>query len=964
MAEYKVNLPKTDFPMKADLVKREPNILKFWEEINLYQKLCEKNKSKPKFVFHDGPPYANGPIHLGHALNKILKDVVVKSKILSGFNVPYIPGWDCHGLPIELEVEKKYGKAGVKISKEEFITKCREYAESQIQIQKSAMIRLGILADWEHPYKTMNFSYEANIVRALSRIIANGYLEKGFKPVHWCVACGSALAEAEVEYKDKVSPAVDVRFRFVKETMPAIFCDKVKEASVVIWTTTPWTLPANEAVALNPTIEYVLVDCNQFREPLLIAEPLLASCLARYGVTDYKIILKCFGRDLEDVKNLQQKCLLQHPFLQKQVPIVLGDHVTMDAGTGAVHTAPVHGKDDFNVAMKYKRKFNLLGENPVGPNGAFLEGTFFTREFPEFAGVFVLKANEAIIEVLRKHGNLIHAEELQHSYPHCWRHKIPLIFRATSQWFINLDKKDKNSNKTLRENAEAAIEKIVWLPEYGKERIKKMVENRADWCVSRQRTWLVPMALFIHKKTGEIHPEWQHLMGIVADNFDKEGIIFWHNLKTEDFLKDNTQDVAKYPPSDYEKVMDTLDVWFDSGVSQFCVLGEGVQADLYLEAHDQYRGWYQSSLLTSVAMEGHASYKAVLTHGHTVDANGHKMSKSLGNVVDPQKIINTYGADILRLWTISIYYFDDTAFSDEILKGVADVYRMLRNTARYLLGNLCDFDPRKDLLPAEKLLSLDKWVLIKAQSLLNVDHYNEYHFFSIYNNLRLFVATFMSNFYLDIIKDRLYTMKESSEGRRSAQTAMFHILEMLVRVISPVLSFTAEEIWQEMRKQFKNNRVESVFLANKYEQFTLTSDISEDEFEFVQSLRSFVYRELEKLRAEKTIGSNLDAEVIVYCSDKKYLTILNKFSPHAGAENELRFIFITSDFKVLAADQAPEDALSFNDNIRVKVGKSARPKCARCWQHRDDVGKNTSYQDLCSRCVSNLEGKGEERFFA
>jgi len=970
MAEYKVNLPKTDFPMKADLAKREPNLLKFWQEIDLYKKICERNKSKETFVFHDGPPYANGPIHLGHALNKILKDVVVKSKLLSGYNVPYTPGWDCHGLPIELEVEKKHGKAGVKISKEEFIQKCREYAESQIKIQKDAMMRLGILADWENPYKTMDFSYEADIIRALSKIIENGYLIKGFKPVHWCIACGSALAEAEVEYKDKISPAIDVRFHFVAETMPTIFQGKTKKASIPIWTTTPWTLPANEAVALNPVTEYVLVEAPSLGESLLIAEPLLSSTMQRYGIENYQIILKCKGLDLDDPANLQQKCLLQHPFMHKQVPIIVGDHVTMDAGTGAVHTAPVHGKDDFNIAQKYKRKFNLLGENPVGPNGTFLENTAFTKEFPEFVGVPVLKANDAILEILRDHKNLIHSENLEHSYPHCWRHKIPLIFRATSQWFIDLDKKDKTNNKTLRENAILEIEKVKWMPGYGKERIKKMVENRTDWCVSRQRTWLVPIALFVHKKTGEIHPEWQSLMNIVIQNVEREGIIYWHKMDTKEFLEQYTINKVNYPVSDFEKVTDTLDVWFDSGVSHFCVMQQKLKQssiiDLYLEAHDQYRGWYQSSLLTSVAMYNHAPYKNVMTHGHTVDANGHKMSKSLGNVVDPQKIINIYGADILRLWTVSIYYFDDMAFSDEILKGVVDVYRMLRNTARYLLGNLSDFDPKTNVVDIDKLLPFDKWAVQKAQETLEQfsleSHYNSYNLFSVYNDLRLFISSFMSNFYLDVIKDRLYTMQEDSLGRRSAQTAMFYILEMFVRCIAPILSFTSEEIWQEMKKQFNDERTESIFMTEKFVIANVKDDVLEADFVLIKSIRDFVYRELEKLRADKIIGSNLNAEVKIYCSDDKLLEIFRKYVKNR--DSELRFIFITSEVEILPFANADTDAISFGETIKINVQKSDKPKCARCWHHREDVGQNNIYPDLCGRCIDNLEGEGEERLFA
>lgn len=951
--EYPVNLPKTTFPMKADLAKREPEVLEKWK--GLYEEIRLKNiHNKKSFILHDGPPYANGPIHLGHALNKILKDIIIKSKNLSGYNAPYIPGWDCHGLPIELEVEKKYGKAMIKISKEDFMEKCREYAAQQIEIQKKAFIRLGILGDWNHHYATMNPKYEADIIRALGKVIANGFLEKGYKPVHWCTVCGSALAEAEVEYKDKTSPAIDVRFRFIN--LPKAFAAKVKSASVPIWTTTPWTLPANEAVALNANIEYVLVACRDFSEPLLIAEALLTSCMQRYGVEDYKIIVKCLGKDLEDPTKLEEKTFLQHPFLDKKVPIIVGDHVTIETGTGAVHTAPAHGQEDFKIAQEYTHKYKkyiFTTTNPVSAEGCFIKGT------PFFAGEHVLQANEHVIAILKEKGNLIHTETLQHSYPHCWRHKTPLIFRATPQWFISMD-----NNGSLRTKAEEAARNVKWFPEYGKDRMLDMLENRPDWCLSRQRLWCTPMPLFIHKDEGTFHPQLQKLIGLVANQVEKEGIIFWHNLDTEQFLKEHAKEDSA---ENYIKVTDTLDVWFDSGVSHFCVLDQ--KADLYIEGSDQYRGWFQSSLLTSVAINNVSPYEQVVTHGFTIDEKGYKMSKSLGNVIDPHKIINTNGADILRLWVASVYYPDDVALSDEILKGVIDVYRRIRNTVRYLLSNLDDFDPSEDLLKPKDLLALDCWAIQEAINLQDGAkvNYEKYEFYGVYDQIRIFTSTTMGNYYLDIIKDRLYTMKPDSIGRRSAQTALYHILEILVRVLAPILSFTAEEIWQQMRQQFKNKRENSIFLT---EWHLIESDkfekdlIMQDDWVHIHQTRISVYKELEKIRAGGKIGSSLDAEVKLFCSEKIFSS-LKKLRKNDN-ESELRFILITSYAAVLSDSERPTDAVKAENlnSLWIKVNPSQHSKCIRCWHHREDVGENHEHPELCGRCISNLFGESEERNFA
>jgi len=958
MTDYKVNLPNTKFPMKADLAKREPEVFKkYWD--NLYKKIRLNNQNKQKFILHDGPPYANGPIHLGHALNKILKDIVVKSKTLSGYDAKYVPGWDCHGLPIELEVEKKYGKAGVKISKEEFMQKCREYAAQQIAIQKNAFIRLGIIGDWDNHYATMSPNYEANIIRALAKIINNGYLEKGYKPVHWCTACGSALAEAEVEYRDKNSPAIDVRFSFID--IPKIFKGKVEAVSIPIWTTTPWTLPANEAVALNADIEYVLVDCGNFSEPLVVAKDLLTSCMQRYGIETYTIIIGFLGKDLEDPTNLSEKIFLQHPFLDKKVPIIVGEHVTVDVGTGAVHTAPAHGQEDFKIIQEYTHKYKKYVfeiSNPVGTDGCFIEGT------PFFAGEHVFKANDHVIEVLKEKGNLLHTESLSHSYPHCWRHKTPLIFRATPQWFISMDR--SINGETLRHKTKsAAVKEVKWLPGYGKERILDMLENRPDWCISRQRLWCTPIALFIHKNSEQLHPKWRELMEIVAAHVEENGIIFWQNLDSKQFL---TKYAPEYPAEDYLKVTDTLDVWFDSGVSHACVLSkEEYPADLYLEGSDQHRGWFQSSILTSVAMNGCAPYKEVVTHGFTVDENGHKMSKSLGNVIDPHKIINANGADILRLWVASVYYPDDVAFSDEILKGVIDIYRRIRNTIRYLISNLYDFDPTKDLVEAHKMVELDLWAVRQALQLQNHAKacYDRYEFYTVYDQLRTFASTWMGNYYLDIIKDRLYTSKDNCLSRRSAQTALYHILEILVRILAPIASFTSEEIWQCMREQFHDKREESVFLATWYD----LSDnfaakiITEDDWKDIYQVRVAIYRELEKLRTEGSIGSGLNAEVQLFCGAHLF-EVLSKLNKD-NAKNELRFILITSAVEVLPESQRSNDAYKAeNMDLWIKVMPSKYAKCARCWHQVVDVGLNSEHPTLCERCAGNLFGDGEKRKFA
>jgi len=940
--DYKktLNLPNTAFPMKGNLAQREPERLKKWNEADLYNKIRQEFVGRPKFILHDGPPYANGEIHIGHAVNKVLKDIIVKSKSLSGFDAPYVPGWDCHGLPIELQVEKKIGKAGVKVSPAVFRKACREYAGKQVNIQKEAFIRLGILGDWEHPYLTMDFAFEADIVRSLGKISQNGHIAKGAKPVHWCTDCGSALAEAEVEYEDKHSPAVDVRFQVVDVDGFLSRCHHVPEhegsgpLSVVIWTTTPWTLPANQGVALNPDLEYAVVQCEKDgnKERLVVAEALLKDAMLRYDIENYHVVAYCKGAELEHQ-------LLQHPFYDRQVPIILGDHVTTEAGTGAVHTAPGHGQDDYVVGLKY----GLPVDNPVGNDGVFLPNTEI------FAGEHVFNANAHVLEVLEQQGKLLHHVAILHSYPHCWRHKTPIIFRATPQWFISMDK-----NK-LREQALDEVKRVAWIPEWGQARIESMMEGRPDWCISRQRTWGVPITFFVHKETGELHPRTAELVEQVAQRIEQQGIEAWFELDAAELLGDEAEH--------YEKMTDTLDVWFDSGVTHACVLEKREQlsfpADLYLEGSDQHRGWFQSSLLASVAMNEVAPYKAVLTHGFTVDADGKKMSKSKGNVVAPQSVMKDLGADVLRLWVAATDYRGEMTVSDEILRRTSDGYRRLRNTARFLLSNLDDFDPAQHLVDSKDLLALDRWVMDRAFALQEEVKiaYETYQFQHIYQKVHHFCVIDLGGFYLDIIKDRQYTAKADGLARRSAQTAMYHVLEALTRWLAPIISYTADEIWQYL----PGERSESVFLETWYQGLVELDDDSAFNREFwqkVMAVRAAVGKELEKSRAKGDIGSSLNAELELYCN-AEFFDVLKQLS------NELHFIFITSNALVIAEHNAPEEAIQTEiEGIKLKVVVSEHDKCVRCWHQRPDVGKQAEHPELCGRCVENVAGDGEHRHYA
>jgi isoleucyl-tRNA synthetase len=939
--DYKqtLNLPTTAFPMKASLAQREPEQLKKWQESQLYQAIRAETHSRPTFILHDGPPYANGEIHIGHAVNKVLKDIIIKSKTLSGFNAPYVPGWDCHGLPIELQVEKKVGKAGAKVSAEAFRKACREYAAKQVAVQKEAFIRLGILGDWENPYLTMDFKFEADIVRTLGVIAQKGHIAKGFKPVHWCTDCGSALAEAEVEYEDKRSPAIDVRFQVIDEAAFMAACHHVPKhdgegpLSVVIWTTTPWTLPANQAVALNPELDYAVVQYSKDgrKERLVLAEALLKDALARYEIGDYRVIAYCKGAALENLR-------LQHPFYARQVPVILGDHVTTDAGTGAVHTAPGHGQEDYVAGLRY----DLPVDNPVGSNGVFLPNTEL------FAGEHVFNANAHVIQVLEEKEKLLRQQAIDHSYPHCWRHKTPIIFRATPQWFISMEQNG------LRANALSEIKRVKWIPDWGQARIEAMLEGRPDWCISRQRTWGVPIALFVDKESGELHPDTATLIEKVALRIEAKGIDAWFGLEPSELLGAEADR--------YQKITDTLDVWFDSGVTHACVLDRREDlhfpADLYLEGSDQHRGWFQSSLLASVAKNGVAPYKAVLTHGFTVDAEGKKMSKSKGNVVAPQTVMKELGADVLRLWVASTDYRGEMSVSNEILTRTSDAYRRLRNTARFLLANLNDFDPAHDLVETDNLLALDRWVMDRALQLQEelIAHYEAYQFQQVFQKVHNFCAIDLSSFYLDVTKDRQYTAKKQGLARRSTQTALYHVAEAFVRWLAPITSYTADEIWSYLPGQ----RSGSVFLETWYDKLKpldAGSALNRTFWEQVVLVRSAVSKELEKSRARGDIGAALNAEVELYCNPT-FSALLNRLG------HELHFIFITSGASVIAEQFAPEDAIQTEvDGVKLKVIVSSHHKCIRCWHQRFDVGEHAEHPELCGRCVENVVGEGEVRLY-
>ncbi|MBD8144998.1 isoleucine--tRNA ligase [Pantoea agglomerans] len=938
MSDYKstLNLPETGFPMRGDLAKREPGMLQRWYADNLYGIIREAKKGKKTFILHDGPPYANGSIHIGHSVNKILKDIIVKSKGMAGYDSPYVPGWDCHGLPIEHKVEQMIGKPGEKVTAAEFREACRKYAAEQVEGQKADFIRLGVLGDWDRPYLTMDFGTEANIIRALSKIIGNGHLHKGAKPVHWCLDCRSALAEAEVEYYDKTSPSIDVMFN-------AIDADAVRQAfgvaqvngpiSLVIWTTTPWTLPANRAISLNAEFEYQLLQIDG--RALILAKDLVESVMKRAGVSEWQVLGECKGAALE----LQK---FQHPFLALESLVVLGDHVTLEAGTGAVHTAPGHGPDDYVIGQKY----GIETANPVGPDGRYLPGTY-----PTLDGVNVFKANDMIVELLKEKGALLHVEKLLHSYPHCWRHKTPIIFRATPQWFISMDQKG------LRAQSLKEIKGVQWIPDWGQARIESMVANRPDWCISRQRTWGVPMALFVHKESEELHPDTLALMEKVAQRVEQEGIQAWWDLDPRELMGDDADH--------YVKVPDTLDVWFDSGSTSYSVVDarpefDGHAPDLYLEGSDQHRGWFMSSLMISTAMKGKAPYRQVLTHGFTVDGQGRKMSKSIGNTVAPQDVMNKLGADILRLWVASTDYSGEMAVSDEILKRSADAYRRIRNTARFLLANLSGFNPATDLVKPEEMVVVDRWAVGRAQAAQAdiVASYENYDFHEVIQRLMQFCSIEMGSFYLDIIKDRQYTAKGDGLARRSCQTALWHIVEALVRWMAPIMSFTADEIWGYL----PGERAQYVFTEEWYQGlFGLAEDEALNDAYWAELLkvRGEVNKVIEQARADKRIGGALEATVTLY-ADPELAAKLQALG------NELRFVLLTSGAQVadyaLANDEAQQSELL--KGLKIALHKAEGKKCQRCWHYTTDVGQNPEHAEVCGRCYTNVAGDGEQREFA
>jgi isoleucyl-tRNA synthetase len=929
--DYKdtINLPRTSFSMKANLSSREPDFIKNWYDESFYKDYFHQNRDQENFVLHSGPPYANGDIHLGHALNNILKDIIVKSKRMSGFNVSFTPGWDCHGLPIEHQVEKKTGKVGVKVTASEFREHCRAYAALQVEKQKVDIVRLGVIANWSTPYLTMSSHYEAKQFNLFADLVASNAITQGYKPVHWCLDCRSALAEAEVEYAEKESTTVDVAFLVDRRSITNdIFIKSLgRNASlfIPIWTTTPWTLPGNQALAVNPEISYalLLVERNTNTFYTLIAEDLIERTLGRWDATLVEKINIIQGESLVGLK-------CKHPYEDRQVPVIAGDHVTTEDGTGIVHTAPGHGQEDFEIGSLNKLPLDCL----VNPSGLYLD------EVPYFSSQHIYKAQPLIIDKLVDEGTLFATDKFKHSYPHCWRHKTPLIFRATPQWFISLD------NNDLRGQILKSIPTVEWLPYWGKERIHGMVEGRPDWCISRQRYWGVPIPLFINTQTGKIHPESEKIIRVIAKKAKLEGIEAWHNIEESD--------LGHISIKGYEKLNDVMDVWLDSGLSHSIVFDDcenvSTPADLYLEGSDQHRGWFQSSLITSVALNGAPPYRQVLTHGFTVDEQGRKMSKSLGNVIKPQEIYRDSGADILRLWAAATDYRGELRVSTEILKRVTDAYRRIRNTFRFLLGNLSDFDNKKDALPYGEIMALDREIIKRTDELQKevMDHYEKYEFHLIFQKIHHFCSKDLGGFYFDILKDRLYTCATNSKARRSAQSALHVILESLVRMAAPILSFTADEVW----RSYGNENKKSVLLDRWLTFGNLDDQCEALDWNMLENLREQVLLALEHARSNNVIGSSLDAEVIIVCDNKDYqeLELLAA---------ELKFIFITSkvDLHKTKAD------LLDGKNFLITVKASSYEKCTRCWHRNESVSQNHDHPELCSRCVINITHEEERRFF-
>ena len=951
MTDYKktLNLPETAFPMRGDLAKREPGMLEHWLKSGLYARIRESRSGRPRFVLHDGPPYANGDIHIGHAVNKVLKDIIVKSRTLMGYDAPYVPGWDCHGMPIEVQIEKDHGK-NLEPAKTQRLA--RAYATEQIARQKADFIRLGVLGDWDHPYRTMDFATEANEIRTLGRLIAKGYVYRGLKPVNWCFDCRSALAEAEVEYADRKDVAVDVGFPIADATrLAAAFgLQALPDARcfAVIWTTTPWTLPSNQALNAHPDIEYALVATP--RGLLLLADALVEACLKRYGFSG-RIVARCKGAALERIE-------FKHPFYDRLAPIFLGEYVTTEQGTGIVHSAPAYGVEDFLSCRRYGMKDDDI-VNPVMADGRY------AQSLPLFGGMLIWDANPKVIEHLKQSGVLFAAESNVHSYMHCWRHKTPIIYRATTQWFAGMDAvpgyQGIRPQEPLRTTALRGVEATQFFPEWGKARLHAMIAGRPDWTLSRQRQWGVPMPFFVHRETGALHPRTLDVLERVAEGVEKEGIEAWQHVTAEEMLGPAA--------ADYERVRDTLDVWFDSGATHETVLGGpnnraggshaeslAFPADLYLEGSDQHRGWFHSSLLVSCMLNGTPPYRALLTHGFVVDGDGRKMSKSMGNVILPQKVVGTLGADILRLWVASTDYSGELSISDEILKRVVESYRRIRNTLRFLLANLSDFDPEVHSLPVQEWAEVDRYAVLRLERLQAeiVKEYEQYRFHMIAQRLHEYCSEHLGSFYLDILKDRLYTAGKDSKARRAAQNALYHIAHGVILMFSPILSFTSEEAWAHLPDKPKD----SVFL----QEWHRTPEIADAQmldarWERLLVLRTDVSKELEGLRVAGKIGSALAAEVELYANSDDKLTLLQ----HYG--DELRFVFITSAVRVLKGTH-PDAVPSRLDGVSVRVLPSSGVKCERCWHYRHDVGAQPEHPSLCARCVTNLDGEGERRPYA
>lgn len=944
-SKYPVNMTDTPFPMRGDLAKREPGWVKQWQDKQIYKRIRKAAAGRPKFILHDGPPYANGDIHLGHAVNKILKDMVVKSRTMAGFDAPYVPGWDCHGMPIEIQIEKLYGK---NLPTAEVLQKARAYALEQIDRQRAGFIRLGVLGEWENPYMTMAYGNEADELRALGKLLDKGYVYRGLKPVNWCFDCGSALAEAEVEYQDKRDPAIDVGFPFGEpEKLAAAFGLPqlpTNNGFIVIWTTTPWTIPSNQALNVNPEVTYALVQAERDGQALLLilAQDLVAANLERYKL-EGQVIATTTGAKLEGIR-FKHPLHAQDAFYDRTSPVYLADYVTTDSGTGVVHSAPAYGLEDFISCKAHGMKDDEI-LTPVMGDGRF------ASSLPLFGGMTIWEASKPICDALRGAGALFELKMFDHSYMHCWRHKTPIVYRATNQWFAGMDITPKDGGATLRETALAGIEKTQFFPDWGQARLHGMIENRPDWTLSRQRQWGVPMAFFIHKETGALHPRTPELLEQVAKLIEEAGIDAWQALDPRTLLGDDA-DI-------YEKNKDTLDVWFDSGATHQTVLRgshkeqSAFPADLYLEGSDQHRGWFHSSLLTSSMLNGVPPYKALLTHGFTVDENGKKMSKSLGNTLAPQKISDSLGADILRLWVASTDYTGELAISEEILKRVTEAYRRIRNTLRFLLANTSDFDPAVNAVPVAEMFEIDRYALAETARLQRdiAAHFDRYEFHPVVSRLQNFCSEDLGGFYLDILKDRLYTTGVDSVARRSAQTALWHIAHSLLRVMAPILSFTAEEAWAVFAGQQTFADSDETIFTQTLWNFPEQSDADALLAKYTQlrAVRADVTKQLEEVRASGAIGSSLQAELTIKAAGEKHDLL-------ASLDDDLKFVFITSQASVEQAANEAEES--------VQVTPSEAQKCERCWHYRRDVGIDHAHAGLCGRCVANLFGKGEARRFA